>query len=96
MEATRKMDAMCIQLTWKPVPSVRLRMTNQFAQSLQRFLVVVTCMCTYMLLGFSIVSETDIYAVLQANLSLVFDWFHKDAKILSVPYSASTQFGCCL
>jgi len=38
-------------------------MTNPFAQSLQRFLFVVTYMCTYMLLGFSIVSETDIYAV---------------------------------
>jgi len=73
------MDAMYIHLTWKSAPSVRLRMTSSFAQALQRFLVVVTNVCTYILLGFSIVSETDIYAVLRANLSLVFDGFHTDS-----------------
>jgi len=70
------MDAMCIHLT---APSIRLRMTHPFAQSLQQFLVVVTHMCTYILLGFGIVSETDIYAVLRADLSLIFDGFHTDS-----------------
>lgn len=73
------MDAMCIHLTWKSSPMVRLRMTNPFAQSLQRFLVVVAYMCTYVLLGFSIVYEIGIYAVLGAKLSLMFKEFHKDS-----------------